>query len=320
MSWVNKDPQLQEPQLLVIPEGFPEMPFPEDNTFTRERWELGKKLFYDPILSVDHTLSCADCHKQHLAFSDDRAFSPGVMGRPGVRNAPSLTNVGYQPYFLREGSVPTLEMQVLVPIQEKNEFAHNILNIVEDLKKSPEYMKRSQEAYGREPDAFVITRALATFERTFISGNSRYDQQTYQGKEVLNASEKRGMALFFSKKAHCSSCHNGFNFTDYSFKNNGLDTAYSDNGRRRLTNKAEDEALFKVPSLRNVALTAPYMHNGSLSTLQEVVAHYNSGGKPHSNKSKLIRPLKLTEQEQQDLVSFLKSLTDNEFINNEIFY
>ncbi len=127
-------------KIFVIPEGFPEMTFPEENEFTKARWELGKKLFYDPILSVDNTISCASCHKAHLAFADDKAFSPGVENRPGVRNAPSLANVGYHPYFLREGSVPTLEMQVLVPVQESNEFAHDMLAIAKILKDDPEYI------------------------------------------------------------------------------------------------------------------------------------------------------------------------------------
>lgn len=310
----------QEPEVIVIPEGFPDMPFPEDNQFTMTRWKLGKKLFYDPILSVDGTLSCASCHKANLAFADDVAFSPGVENRPGVRNAPSLANVGYHPYFLREGSVPTLEMQVLVPIQEENEFAHDMLKIVEALKQNSEYVKMAKEAYDREPDPFVVTRAIGTFERSLISGNSTYDKFYYQGNSsALSETQKRGMDLFFSSKTHCSDCHGGFNFTNYSFENNGLDTVYSDPGRMRLTGLPEDESIFKVPSLRNVEVTAPYMHNGQFNTLMEVVENYNSGGKDHPNKSGLIQPLNLSLQEKEDLVAFLKSLTDAEFIGNDLF-
>lgn len=304
-------------QLLATPEGFPEMPFPEDNLFTKERWELGKRLFYDSVLSVDGTLSCASCHKPSLAFADDRAFSAGVKERPGVRNAPSLANVGYHPYYLREGSVPTLEMQVLVPIQEENEFAHDILHIVDSLKNDQTYIRMSMEAYDREPDPFVITRALATFERTLISGDSRFDKYYYQGsKSILTKEESRGKELFFSDRTSCSSCHGGFNFTDYSFKNNGLEAVYDDIGRMRFTGVPEDESLFKVPSLRNVELSAPYMHNGIFGNLLEVVDHYNAGGKPHPNKSKLLKPLNLSEQEKSDLVAFLKTLTDQSFISN----
>lgn len=310
----------QETEVIVIPEGFPDMPFPEDNQFTMTRWKLGKKLFYDPILSVDGTLSCASCHKANLAFADDVSFSPGVENRPGVRNAPSLANVGYHPYFLREGSVPTLEMQVLVPIQEENEFAHDMLKIVEALKQNSEYVKMAKEAYDREPDPFVVTRAIGTFERSLISGNSAYDKYYYQGNtSALTASQKRGMDLFFSSKTHCSDCHGGFNFTNYSFENNGLDTVYSDPGRMRLTGLPEDESIFKVPSLRNAEVTAPYMHNGQFNTLMEVVEHYNSGGKDHPNKSGLIQPLNLSPQEKEDLVAFLKSLTDLNFLTNPRF-
>lgn len=307
-------------KILQIPEGFPQMPFPEDNNFTEARWLLGKKLFYDPILSIDGTLSCSSCHKAQLAFADDRAFSPGVMNRPGVRNAPSLANIGYHPYFLREGSVPTLEMQALVPVQEENEFAHSMPEIARLLQNNKDYVKMSYEAYERKPDPYVITRALATFQRSLISGNSPYDQYYYQGeKSALSASAKRGMELFFSNRTNCSSCHGGFNFTDYSFQNNGLDTVYNDPGRKRLTGKVEDEATFKVPSLRNVQLTAPYMHNGRFHTLEEVIEHYNSGGQAYPNKSVLIKPLELSSEERKDMVEFLKSLTDGEFINNSTF-
>ncbi len=313
-------PNPNQNSVLVIPEGFPEMSFPEGNEYTKARWELGKKLFYDPILSVDNTISCASCHKANLAFADDKAFSPGVENRPGVRNAPSLANVGYHPYLLREGSVPTLEMQVLVPIQEHNEFAHDMLAIAAILKKDPEYIRMSREAYDREPDPFMITRSISNFQRTLISGNSPYDKFQYQGNtSALSESEKRGMDLFFGTKANCSSCHGGFNLTDYSFQNNGLDSAYADRGRARLTGLAEDEAVFKVPSLRNVEVTAPYMHDGRFSTLEEVIEHYNNGGAAHPNKNPILKPLNLTTTEKQDLVVFLKSLTDREFIENMNF-
>lgn len=306
----------EESKLIEIPPGFPEMVFPEDNQLTEARWELGKKLFYDPILSVDNSISCASCHKASLAFADDKALSPGVKNRPGVRNAPSLANVGYHPYFLREGSVPTLEMQVLVPVQEENEFAHSMLHIAELLMENEEYIKMSHSAYKRDPDPWVVTRALATFQRTLISGNSAYDQYTFQGNQgALSANAKKGMDLFFSEKTNCSSCHSGFNFTNYSFENNGLDSVYKDMGRKRLTGLDEDESLFKVPSLRNVELTAPYMHDGRFQTLMEVVEHYNSGGKPHVNKSILVQPLELTNLEKDQLLAFLKSLSDFEFVN-----
>jgi len=307
------------PELFQIPEGFPEIDFPMDNEFTKARWNLGKKLFYDPILSKDSSLSCATCHKPALSFADDKAFSPGIENRAGVRNSPSLANVAYQPYFLREGGVPTLEMQILVPIQESKEFNHNIVAIADQLNNQPEYVQLSQEAYGRKPDPFVITRAIATFERSLISGNSPYDQWRNGDNSALSETEKRGKDLFFSNKTNCSACHSGFNFTNYAFENNGLDTVYSDVGRYRLTSKEEHRATFKIPSLRNVGLTAPYMHNGSILTLADVIEHYNQGGKSHKNKSALVKPLNLTTTEKSDLVAFLQSLTDHEFITNTNF-
>ena len=302
-----------------VPAGFPPVIFPDDNGYTEERWALGKKLFFDPILSLDSSISCASCHLPEYGFSDNRSLSPGILNRPGIRNAPSLANVAYHPYFLREGSVPTLEMQVLVPIQEENEFAHNIVDIAAQLNRDSTYVAMSLAAYNRLPDAFTITRALATFERTLISSNSPYDQFVTRGKtDALSGEEQAGMALFFSDRLQCSTCHGGFNFTDYRFANNGLDTAYADIGRMRFSGKESYRGLFKVPSLRNVAVTGPYMHDGSIATLQEVVAHYNSGGALHPNKSPLIQPLNLSASEKQQLVAFLFALTDSAFISNPL--
>lgn len=303
-----------------LPKGFPDITFPEDNAYTKARWELGKMLFYDNVLSLDSSINCGSCHKASFAFSDNIAFNDGVKNRPGTRNSPTLANVAYHPYYTREGGVPTLEMQVLVPIQEHNEFAFNIVKAGERLAKDGQYVAMSQEAYNRAPDYYVITRALANFERTLISGNSPFDKYTYQGQnEALNEVEKAGMELFYSDRTNCSSCHSGFNFTNYAFENNGLYRTYQDNGRKRLTNNAEDDALFKVPTLRNVALTSPYMHDGSVPTLEEVIEHYSQGGESHPNRSKLVKPLYLTESEKEQLVAFLNSLTDQDFLKDERF-
>jgi cytochrome c peroxidase len=306
--------------LMQVPAGFPEPEFPADNEFSEARWTLGKQLFFDPILSRDSSISCASCHLPQFAFSDTVAFSPGVAGAAGVRNSPSLANVAYHPYFTREGGVPTLEMQILVPIQEHNEFDFHILLIAERLQQDNAYRQMSWEAYEREPDAFVITRALSVFERSLLSGNSPYDQFANGKTKALTAPEKRGMELFFSEKTQCASCHGGFNFTNYAFENNGLYEDYPDSGRFRLTGKPEDRARFKVPSLRNVGLTAPYMHDGALPSLEAVVAHYDQGGKNHPHKSPLVRPLGLTPKERDDLVAFLHSLTDYEFVQNPLFH
>ena len=305
--------------LLYVPSGFPEPPMPEDNQFTEARWKLGKKLFFDPVMSSDLSVSCASCHKPELAFTDGKRVSEGVALRPGTRNAPSLANVAYHPYYTREGGVPTLEMQILVPIQEHAEFDFNILLVADRLKQDSAYVQESWIAYGREPDPYVITRAIACFERTLISGESRYDEYVRGNRFALNEKELRGMRLFFSDRLACSECHGGFNFTDYGFQNNGLYEQYEDPGRLRLTNKESDRALFKVPSLRNVAITAPYMHDGSVNNLESVVAHYNEGGKGHVHQSSLVHPLNLTASEQGALVAFLETLTDEAFLSNPNF-
>jgi cytochrome c peroxidase len=321
LSLVDHETQpMEDPQaLLVPPVGFPEIPFPEDNQFNEVRWQLGRRLFYDPILSADSSISCGSCHMAHRAFSDTIAMSLGVKQAQGTRNAPTLTNVAYNPYFTRDGGVPTLEMQVLVPIQEHNEFNFNIVLIADRMKQDTAYVRLSQMAYGREPDHFVITRALGCFERTIISGNSRYDQHFLQGKQVLNSEELKGKELFFSERIGCTNCHSGFNFTNFSFENNGLYLHYADSGRKRLTDLELDRALFKVPTLRNIALTAPYMHDGSVTTLEGVVEHYSTGGKEHRNKSQFLKPLHLKEDEKQALVSFLLTLTDEAFVNNKLY-
>jgi len=316
----SSKPIFQEEPLIDVPNGFTQPLIPSDNAITPQRVALGKRLFYDSILSVDYSISCASCHRQEFAFADNKPTSFGVRNQVGTRNAPSLANVVYHPYFLREGGVPTLEMQVQVPIEEHNEFDFNILLAGERLNKDSSYVAQSQIAYNRKPDYYVITRAIACFERTLISGNSRYDQFTFQGKQsALNSQEIAGKELFFSQRLGCSNCHNGFNFTTYAFENNGLHQYYKDSGRFRLTQNPKDSALFKIPSLRNVGITAPYMHNGSISTLEQVIEHYDSGGKPHNHKSPYVKSLNLTIQEKNNLLSFLNSLTDEQFIQNTKF-
>ena len=311
---------IQENFAANLPSPFSTVNFPEDNAFTQERWELGKKLFYDNVLSIDSTLSCASCHKPELSFSDDVAFSKGVKDRDGVRNSPSLANVAFHPYYTREGGVPTLEQQVLVPLQEHNEFDFNIVLAGERIAKDSTYVAMSKAAYDRVPDYYVITRALANFERSLISNSSYFDQYHFDAQtDALTNAQERGLELFYSEKTNCFKCHNGPNFTNYAFESNGLYDNYPDEGRRRLTKLDSDEGLFKVASLRNVEVTEPYMHDGSLKTLSEVIEHYNSGGKDHPNKSTIIRPLILTTQEKEDLLAFLLSLTDKKFLTDTKF-
>lgn len=316
LSCQKKEEVAYEPNF-APPSNFPAIKYPDDNGYTYSRWKLGKKLFYDNALSRNQTIHCGSCHQTQFAMADNQAFSLGVDGAVGVRNAPTLANVAYQPYYNFDGGNPTLEMQVLVPIQEHVEFDFNIVEIAKRLADNSTYQNMSKEAYNRELDYYVITRALANFERTLISGNSKYDKYIRQ-EATLTAQELRGLNLFTSTKTNCSNCHGGFNFTNFAFENNGLSEVYSDEGRARVTKQVTDKAKFKVPTLRNIEKTAPYMHNGSKASLHDVVAHYNSGGYNHPNKSSLIKPLNLTQEEMNDLVAFLKTLTDESFINNPL--
>ena len=324
LFWVacKKDAPIQKQEIglesIIIPDGFPPIEFPADNAFTKERWLLGKALFYEKQLSLDSSVSCASCHSQQFGFSDNVALSKGFKQRLGNRNSPSIINVAYHPYFTREGGVPSLEMQVLVPIQEHNEFNNNILDIAKRLSSNQNLQNLSYLAYNRPLDFYVIPRALATFERSLISGNSKFDQYK-KGTISLTEEEQKGMNLFFSDRTNCSDCHSGFNFTNYQFENNGLYETYNDPGRKRLTGLDSDLAKFKVPSLRNIDVTAPYMYDGSLPDLEAVINHYNSGGKQHPNKSEKIKSLQLSQDEKKQIIAFLKTLTDVSFLNQTIF-
>ena len=306
-----------DPYSLFIPKGFPTPFIPEDNQLSDSRVALGKKLFFDNMMSRDSSLSCASCHQPQFAFSDGRQKSVGIKGRQVSRNAPTLTNVAYQPYFLLDGLNPSLETQVKIPIHEHNEFDFHILLIAERMKQDSLYVSLSKDAYNSEPSPQVIAYAIACYERTLISGNSPYDQYFYQGnKTALNDSEIRGMNLFFDD-LYCASCHGGFNFSDSRLTNNGLYTNYTDQGRARLTKKTEDQAIFKTPTLRNIGFSAPYMHDGSFESLEQVVDHYSSGAKGHFNQDPLIQPFNISQDQKQDLIAFLIALNDSAFVSND---
>lgn len=291
---------------------------PADNEPNAARIELGKALFYDPVLSIDSSISCASCHLANHAFASLMATNPGVYGRPGTRNAPGLFNLAWQPHYLREASLPTLEMQILVPIQEHNEFAHNIVDIGEQLSQSPYYDSLSRLAYGQAPGPYIITRSIAAFERTLISANSRYDK-VINGISKYTTQEAEGYAIFISTKTNCIQCHSEPFFTNFEPENNGLYFSYKDPGRARFTKQASDSGKFKIPSLRNVALTPPYMHDGSLASLEKVIDHYASGGQNSPNQSPLIKGFTLKPEEKAALIAFLQTLSDPGFVNNPHF-
>ncbi len=305
------------PFKINTPAWFPEMEIPAENQLTQARIDLGRKLFYEPLLSSDSTVSCGTCHLPEMAFTDGLSVSAGVDGATGMRNAPTLANIGYAPLLFHDGGVETLELQSQQPIFSNEEMNFSIAGFLERIDGDEEYLRMFRAAYDREPDAFGITRAIASFERTLISGNSRFDKYYYQQDlDALSDAEIRGMNLFLSSEANCESCHQLPLFTNFEFENIGLFTTYADSGRARISHLVEDQGKFKVPTLRNIQLTAPYMHNGSMQSLQEVVVHFNDGGVGHVNQSAEVQPLGLSAQEQEDLVAFLHSLTDQPFVNN----
>ena len=278
--------------------------------------ELGKRLFYDPVLSRDSTISCATCHKQELAFTDGLPKSIGIRNQVVGRNSPTLTNVGNRPYLLLDGVNPSLEAQIAAPIQEHTEFDFHIRLIVERLKRSDMYVELAKNGFNSEITAFVVSKSIANFERALISKDSPYDLFIRGDKNALSKSQLRGKDLFFDK-LYCAKCHNGNDFTNDALTNTGLYTHYADSGRMRLTEKEADRAIFKVPTLRNIEVTGPYMHDGSIETLEDVLDHYSSGGKENPAKSPFIQPFSMSNKDKKDIINFLKSLTDERFLSNE---
>ena len=290
------------------------MPFPEDNPNNSEKVSLGRQLFFDRRLSIDNSFSCATCHLIEKALTDNNAVSIGVEGRKGFRNVPTLLNIGYSPTLMLDGEVPSLEMQSLSPIQAHDEMAISMGELIDRLAKDESYETQAKKVFGRSFDAYVLTRSLAAFQRTLISDSSRFDQWYYHGNEtVLNESEKRGWKIF-SEKLYCLECHNLPHFTSFTVRNNGYTYIDSvDQGRFRVTVDSNDIGSFKVPTLRNIELTYPYMHNGSLSTLNEVIDHYQNGGGGYPYQDPKIKKFNISEEEKEDLISFLKTLTDTSY-------
>jgi len=287
---------------------YPEMKFPLDNPANPDAAKLGERLFFDPILSIDSTISCGSCHKPEMGFATNDAVTPGVDGALGKRNSPSLMNVGFQPYFMREGGVPSLEMQVLVPLGDETEMAHNVVDAVRRLNRNTSYRNEFLAVYGDSASPYLLVRALANFERTLIDFSSAFDSYINGEGSSLSAEAVKGGQLFYGK-ANCVECHSGVLLTDFSFANNGsaiLDS--SDYGRELLTNESDDRYVFKTPSLRFVKQTAPYMHDGSVSTLAAVIDQYNSGGVSHSFTDPRIQPLDLSTAERNQLLAFLEAL------------
>ncbi|MGB0170969.1 MAG: cytochrome-c peroxidase [Flavobacteriales bacterium] len=301
-------------EFLRVPAGWAAPDMPADNAFNDVRWALGRDLFFDPRLSLDGAVSCATCHLPERAFAAPEPITPGAFGAVGERNAATLTNAAYQPHFMSEGGVPTLEMQVLVPLQEPSEMAHNIVTVCEEL--SAAYADQAEAAYGRALDPFVMTRALATFQRSLLSGDAPWDR--WQRGEAIDpalaATLTEGAALFGAEGLGCDRCHAPPLFTTHGFANNGLDPVSEDPGRWRLTGEPADSGAFKIPTLRNIGFTAPYMHDGRFSTLDAVLDHYAAGGAGHAHQDSLMAPFTLSASERSALLAFLSALDDTAFV------
>ncbi len=282
---------------------------------------LGKKLFNEKILSKDSSISCSSCHKPEFGFADTTAFSIGIYGTPTKRNTPSILNMKNRPYYFWDGRASSLEEQALMPIQNPDEMNLSIQEAIERLNKSTEYKNIFFKIFKAAPNAKNLATALSAYEKTLETSNSKFDSWS-NNIGTLSVQEERGRQIFIGSKAKCFDCHFQEDFTDDGFKNVGLYNAdkLNDVGVYALTHKKEDLGKFKTPGLRNIAITAPYMHNGMFATLEQVVDYYNNPSQfvknPINIDPALKKPLGLTTREKADLVAFLKTLTDKKYIKN----
>ncbi|WP_367278049.1 cytochrome-c peroxidase [uncultured Algibacter sp.] len=332
----NKDetPYIPTPSPLNIPELFENnilAPIiPVNNPQTTEGVLLGKKLFFDPILSQDNSLACADCHAAENAFSDSNRFSEGIDGSLGNRNSMPLFNLAwnYDEKFFWDGNTFSLEHQAFVPVTDPAEMKSTWNQVEQKLQQHQEYPKLFQQAFGTSIiDSTLVTKAIAQFERTLISSNSKFDKYLL-GEVELSPQELNGFNVFMDEtRGDCFHCHGSDKnplWTDQIFHNNGLDETFSDLGLGLITGDPADNGKFKSPSLRNLAFTAPYMHDGRFTTLEEVINHYSKGLKNSSTIDPLMKKVaqggvSLTAQDKADLKAFLLALSDYEFISNPAF-
>jgi cytochrome c peroxidase len=313
---------VSRPLAFEIPQGFPSPVYNfSNNEVNSNRFELGRKLFYDPILSRDSTISCGSCHQQAGAFSHiDHRVSHGIDNLNGTRNSPSLFNLAWHNSFFWSGGSNHIEVQPISPIVNPTEMDETLANVVSKLQRSSTYRNLFQSAYGSDSiTSQMMLKAMAQFMAMLVSSNSKYDKYIRgESGGNLTAQELSGLNLFRQK---CSSCHTEPLFTDLTFRNNGLDSVFTDDlGRGEITGDPNDIGKFKVPSLRNVEVSFPYMHDGSVNTLEKVLDHYSSGVKPSSTLDpSLVGGISLTTQEKADILSFLRTLTDNQFLNDTRF-
>jgi cytochrome c peroxidase len=275
--------------------------------------EFGRALFFDSRLSRDNSISCASCHIPDKAFTDGRSKSIGVRGRMAMRNAPTLLNVGSASFFMFDAHIKSLEEQAIVPIQDSNEMDLPMGDLIDRLKGITIYTEASRRLYNRDIDAWVVTRALASFQRTLKSDNSPFDQYLSGDRDAISTKAQKGWKLF--QRLKCLECHQLPHFTDYKARNNGVFSGgESDKGKFRIAGDSSYMGAFKVATLRNVALTAPYMHDGSFATLTDVIQHYNTGGSGHWNQDSRVKKQGLSDREIDYLINFLESLTDTSYM------
>lgn len=336
LSCSNEDVQqyAPTPSLLKIPELFEnnilKPVIPSDNQQTVEGIELGKKLFFDPILSGDKTLACADCHAPENAFTDSSRFSEGIDGSLGKRNSMPLFNLAwnYDENFFWDGGTFSLEHQAFIPVSDPTEMKNSWKQLQQELQKHPEYPNLFQKAFGTSKiDSTLVTKAIAQFERTLISANSKFDKYLL-GEVILTPEEVDGFNIFMDEtKGDCFHCHGSDKnplWTDNIFHNNGLDETFTDLGLGTITGDPADNGKFKSPSLRNLIFTAPYMHDGRFTTIDEVINHYSEGLKNSSTIDPLMKKVAqggvgLSIQEKSNLKAFLLALSDYDFIGNPDF-
>jgi cytochrome c peroxidase len=323
------DPKIIEPLptdnlVEIIPEGWPKPVYSFSvNTITEDKFILGRALFYDPILSVDSTISCGSCHQQFAAFAHaDHDLSHGIYDRVGTRNAPGIFNLNWHPLFMHDGGINHIEVMPLGPISNTLEMGADVNPVIAKLQASSKYKNLFKKAFGTETvNSQNMLRAMAQFMGLIYSYNSKFDiYKRRESNAQLSESELRGYNLFLT---NCNTCHKEPLFTDFSFRSNGLavNPFINDTGRAHITGEVQDRFKFKTPSLRNIAKTAPYMHDGRFNTLQECLDHYANVKPNLVNLDPLLQNsgLPLSAQDKQDIIAFLNTLTDYKLLADRRF-
>jgi cytochrome c peroxidase len=312
--------QFTTPLYIEVPKGWPQPKYDfKKNPLTEEGFQLGRHLFYDPIISRDSTISCASCHLQQTGFTHvDHQLSHGIDGNIGTRNSLALINLAWNKDFMWDGGVNSIEVQAINPITNPDEMDETLAHVIVKLQTSEKYRALFTKAFGDDKvTSQRLLKALAQYTVMLKSSNSKYDK-VMRKEEHYNEREQRGYDIF---KSNCASCHKEPLFRDDKFENNGLaiDTTLNDVGRFKITQKKEDNLRFKIPTLRNIQFTFPYMHDGRFKTLTEVVKHYNSLGHDKNLPKELAKPMNLSDNDRVDLVLFLTTLTDTAFLYDKRF-